>query len=121
MRISYAEFFLLMAYSLLLSSGQILFKIAAAGINSLGNHESFVLRLIYQPAFWGACFIYGVTTVLWVWLLTRMPMSIAYPFVTFALIIVPLLSSRFFAESLSIQYWIGASLIIVGACIIVQS
>ena len=121
MRISYIEFALLMIYSLLLSSGQILFKIAASGINSLDNQESFVLRLIYQPAFWGACFIYGVTTVLWVWLLTRMPMSIAYPFVTFALIIVPLLSSRFFAESLSIQYWVGAGLIVAGACIIVQS
>jgi drug/metabolite transporter (DMT)-like permease len=121
MKISFVEITLLLMYTVLLSSGQILLKFAASGVNSLGAGNSFILRLACQPAFWAACVIYGLTTVLWVWLLTRMPMSIAYPFVTFALIVVPLLSSRLFAETLSYQYWLGASLIVVGACIIVQS
>ena len=121
MRISYSQIALLVLFAILLASGQILFKLTAKELLGVSGGQNFVARLLQQPVFWLACLVYGLTTVLWIWLLIQVPLSLAYPFVTLALVIVPIVGWLWFSEPLNTQYWIGMSLIIVGTTVIVQS
>jgi beta-galactosidase/beta-glucuronidase len=40
-----------------------------------------LLALLVQPSLYAACLLCAAATVLWVWLLTYIPLSAAYPFV----------------------------------------
>jgi drug/metabolite transporter (DMT)-like permease len=96
---------------LALSTGQILFKMAASGfefsvsgfLNSLSN-----IKLIC------ALTIYFVATIMWLLVLKVTPLRIAYPFVSLAFFIVPILAHFLLNEKLSWNTFVGASLIGVG-------
>lgn len=107
------NFFSLLSFALLLAVGQFLFKRSALALAGLGLGES-VLTLARLPAFYAALILYGGSTVLWVWILTRVPLSLAYPFVAVVMILVPIIGWSCFGEALSPAYWIGAALIVAG-------
>jgi undecaprenyl phosphate-alpha-L-ara4N flippase subunit ArnE len=108
---------LLIGYPLLLAAGQILFKRTAARLVGLPMPEQ-LLALLVQPSFYTACLLYAAATVLWVWLLTHIPLSAAYPFVALSFVIVPVASWWFFGEPLGRQYWTGIGLIVAGVGVI---
>jgi len=83
---------LLIGYPLLLAAGQILFKRTAARLVGLPMPEQ-LLALLVQPSFYTACLLYAAATVLWVWLLTYIPLSAAYPFVALSFVVVPIASA----------------------------
>ena len=104
---------LLIGYPLLLAAGQILFKRTAARLVGLPIPEQ-LLALLVQPAFYTACLLYAAATVLWVWLLTLIPLSAAYPFAALSFVIVPVASWWFLGEPLVLRYWMGIGLIVAG-------
>jgi drug/metabolite transporter (DMT)-like permease len=108
---------LLIGYPLLLAAGQILFKRTATRLVGLPLPEQF-LALLVQPAFYSACLLYAVATVLWVWLLTLIPLSAAYPFAALSFVIVPIASWWFLGEPLGSRYWAGIALIVAGVSVI---
>ena len=71
-------------------------------------------------AFWATGLIYALSMVYWIWVLARVPLSIAYPIATLSLAIVPLLSWFVFSEPLSFKYWIGIFLMLGGIQLIVR-
>jgi len=93
-----------------LSAGQLLFKISASHLVP----GKMPYALAFDPVFYLALVIYGGATVLWIWILTRMPLSIAYPWVASTMIIVPVLSTFFFGEVLNLRFWLGAVLVVAG-------
>jgi len=96
-----------------LSAGQILFKITAQNIN--GN----LINLLTSRIFFIALFIYGITTVLWLYVLTRIPLYKAYPFYGMSFIIIPFFSYIYLKEPVYINTFIGGILIIAGIYITV--
>jgi undecaprenyl phosphate-alpha-L-ara4N flippase subunit ArnE len=111
---------LLIGYPLLLAAGQILFKRTAARIVGLPMPEQ-LLALLVQPSFYTACVLYAAATVLWVSLLTHIPLSDAYPFVALSFVIVPVASWWFFGEPLGLGYWTGIGLIVAGVGVIAET
>ena len=121
MRISIQDFAQLLGFAALMSVGQLLFKNAAGslvGDPSLG--QSFV-KMLQAPTFWVACFLYAGATMLWVWLLSRIPLSIAYPFAALSLLIVPFLSWLLYSEPLTFKYWLGIAIILLGMFVVANS
>ena len=104
----------LVLFVICLSVGQLLFKKSALNIAGRG----FVDSLASDPIFYLAVVIYAATTLLYVWILTRVPLSAAYPFVAGAMVVVPLLGRFFFGEQLTSNFWIGAALIVIGMLVI---
>jgi drug/metabolite transporter (DMT)-like permease len=102
------------AFILCLSAGQLLFKQSA--LNSVG--QGLLRSLLFDPVFYAALALYGVTTLLYIWILTRIPLSTAYLFVAGAMILVPVLSNYLFHEPLTARFWAGAALIIAGLLVI---
>jgi drug/metabolite transporter (DMT)-like permease len=111
---------LLLAYSVLMSVGQIAFKYLARDLGEAASLNSTLLRLPLNIWFWVVGALYFFSTIYWIWLLASIPLSIAYPFVSLALLIVPILSYILFLEPLSWQYWIGLMMIVTGAALVVR-
>jgi multidrug transporter EmrE-like cation transporter len=103
------RYVLLVAFALLLSTGQVLFKQAAV----VGNGKPFHLTL-FNGWVAAALVLYAIATGLWVWVLRTTPLSVAYPFVALGFILVPLAAHYLFAEPLDARYAIGVTLIIAG-------
>lgn len=97
---------------MLLSIGQILFKIASLKIETSG--KGLVVGLLFNPAFIGAMVIYSIATVMWILLLRSAPLNQIYPFAAFAFVMVPIMAYLILGEQLSWGIFFGAGLIISG-------
>jgi len=99
----------LLLCSCCLALGQLLFKRAA-----ISAAEGELYQILLSPYLWVALFVYGFTTLLWVYLLRTIDLSKAYPFMALSFILVPLAATIFLNESQSYQYWIGLTFVIMG-------
>ena len=117
-------FLYLLFFVLLMCTGQILFKKTALILSQsyYSMHISKVfeslLILIKIPYFFLALLVYASATLFWLFILQKIPLSIAYPFTALAMVIIPVLSIFLFQEKLTLNYWIGATLIVIGIFII---
>ncbi len=93
-----------------ISLGQILFKKAAASIADATQWQQWVFNgwLITALA------LYGITTLVWIWVLRHAPLHIAYPFMALAFLIVPCLGWLFLGEPIHVQTLVGGALILAG-------
>lgn len=73
-----------------------------------------MLRVIASPYLLSGGALYGAATLVWIWLLSKMPLSQAYPFMALGFVLVPLASAYFFGEQLHLKYWAGMACIIGG-------
>ncbi len=103
----------LTSFSIAMAAGQLLFKHAANAIAGRSRQEMAV-GLLTTPSFWAALGVYGGATVLWVWILTRVPLSKAYPFAALGMILVPLASVLVYGERVGPLFWIGSLLVAAG-------
>jgi len=72
---------LLVLYGIILALGQLFFKLSASKIDHLNLVPSvFLGRLMLQPYFILACLLYGTCTLLWVFILSQVSLTVAYPF-----------------------------------------
>ena len=108
----------LIAYALGMSIGQILFKVSADRAKN-DSAAGFLTSLLTDAYFLLAVLSYGALTLLWVWILTHIPLSRAYPFVVLAFVFTPVLASLMFGESLNAWYFAGLSLILCGLGVLI--
>lgn len=109
---------LLVFYAMGLSIGQLLFKLAADDVKA-GPVRAFAAGLLLNRHFAVAVVLYGLMTVLWVWILTRVPLSRAYPFIALAFVFTPALAFMAFGEAISPRYLIGLAFILAGLIVLV--
>jgi drug/metabolite transporter (DMT)-like permease len=101
---------------ILISAGQILFKLTSGRTGDLDG--AGLMRLILDPYLLAALGIYGVGTVVWVYVLKSVPLISAYPFMALTFCAVPLLSWLLLGEQLSLRYTLGTGLIIAGLLVV---
>lgn len=107
----------LAAFAIILAAGQLLFK--KVGLALRGKPLGYGLAaVVHEPALYGALILYAGATILWIWLLSRIPLSRAYPWVCVALAIVSLASWYLFDERLGPALWLGVALIGTGVVVI---
>ena len=97
-----------------MAAGQLLFKIAA---RSFATADS-LLRGLLSPTFLAALILYAGVTVVWVWQLSLVDLSRAYPFMALSFVFVPLLSALLLGESIGMSYWLGIGLIVIGVLVV---
>ncbi len=101
----------------MVAAGQIFFKLTAT--RSLGTAVTLAEQWLNWPLL-VAMLIYGVATVLWVWVLRFIPLNVAYPVYALAFVIVPIASYFVFREPLGWHHAIGGTLILTGVLVITQ-
>lgn len=97
-----------------MSGGQLLFKVAA---RSFVGADSFIKGLL-SPVLILALIVYAGVTIIWVWQLSLIDLSRAYPFMALSFVFVPLLSALMLDETIGMYYWLGISLIVVGVIVV---
>ena len=110
----------------LMCIGQILFKKTAIQLSKSNvANKSFnsdilnsLLAVLQIPYFFLALIIYAIATFYWLYILQKIPLSLAYPFTALAMVIIPVASYYLFKESITIYYWFGALLIFLGIIVI---
>lgn len=98
------------------AAGQLLFKLAR-----LVQPDGSMLALAGSPATWIGFFFYGLSSLCWLWVLARVPLSLAYPFLALTFPIVVALSAYFFGESISLLHWAGVGVIVVGVSLLART
>jgi drug/metabolite transporter (DMT)-like permease len=102
-----------------IACGQILFKLASGFFpKSLAFNE--LLSFALNRYFLSALVIYGLATILWIYALKLVPLNVAYPLMSLAFIIVPILSYIFLKEAIEYKTFVGTLVIILGLLITVK-
>ena len=97
---------------LLIASGQVLFKLSSATLGGLDARG--LMGLLFNPIFIAAIALYAFGTIVWIFVLKQVPLTIAYSFMGLTFCFVPLLAQMFFGEALTLRYLLGVALIIGG-------
>jgi multidrug transporter EmrE-like cation transporter len=113
----------LLFYSALLTAGQGLFKLAALQTKSIeAGPIAYAIALLTTPIFLAACLLYALSTILWVGLLSRFPLSQAYPLViAISILLTTTLGIMIFKEQLTLDKACGLLLIGIGVKILSRS
>jgi len=102
---------LILGTILLLSLGQVLFKYASHGLELSKPSTLLSLPLL------AALTVYGAATVAWLFVLSQVPLSAAFPFYGLGFIFVPFLSWWLLHEPIRPSIIIGGFVIMIGVFI----
>ena len=111
---SFNQIMLILLTVVLLSIGQVLFKLAAMDMKNID------ISSLLQPKLILALCVYGFATVLWIAVLRYTPLVLAYPFVGLAFLIVPVLSWYWMSEPINLSTIVGGAIILIGIWISVS-
>jgi undecaprenyl phosphate-alpha-L-ara4N flippase subunit ArnE len=100
-----------------LSGGQILFKLAARQWEEQALTDAILFNALKNRYLLLAVLLYAATTVLWLWILRRVPLNVAYPFTALAFVLVPLAGHFILEEPLNARLILGSLLIAMGICV----
>lgn len=101
---------------LLLVGGQLLWK---TGMNKLDTAKGeSVVTLLWSPHIWGGLVLYGIATVMWLYVLKKLPLSLAYPLQSLAYVLGMVAAVYLFHETVPLQRWIGAAIILIGVIVL---
>lgn len=114
--------FVLVAVSILLTSGaQILLKAGTNALKALPAADgplTFVLRVATQPFMIGGLVCYALSFGVWILVLSRLPVSVAYPMLALGYIVTAILGFALFGEQLGWVKITGVLIIILGVTIL---
>ena len=112
------NFLLCFINTLLMTIGQTLFKLGSTGknLNNIGD----IIRLFFNPVVIVALCIYACTTGLWLYILSKIPISFAYPIQALAFPIVLIISKILFNENITLSKWFGVIIICIGVYFITR-
>lgn len=79
------------------------------------------LALAVNPAVIFALFIYGLSVISWMYVLSKADVSLAYPFLGLGFVFVAVISYLFMSEPLSLQKMIGILTVAIGIVILARS
>ena len=108
------------------ATAHVLLKI---GMNEVGeiNFDSIktpgilIKQLLSTPAILAAIPVYAVSNIGWLIVLSKLNLSVAYPFLASLYIFIPVLSMVFLSESLTLQHWTGIIVIVIGVGVVLSA
>jgi drug/metabolite transporter (DMT)-like permease len=115
-----------MLSSLLGVGGQILLK---KGMGSLGTLNltgltgavQTALQIGTTPLVWFGLGCYGIATMIWLIVLTRLDVSLAYPLLALNFVLVPLLGWLLLGEQVPSWRWVGIGIVLLGVTVVART
>jgi drug/metabolite transporter (DMT)-like permease len=86
-----------------------------------GNWASTLARMAQEGYFVAGVALYGVSLIVWILGLSRVPVSIAYPMLSLGYIINAIAAHYLFGEAVTAQRWLGIGFIVVGVYLVARS
>ncbi len=85
---------------------------------STGTLQQIAFKIFTSSLVLGGLGCFGLSALLWLFVLSRVPLSSAYPFVALGIFVTVLAGSIMFAEPISITKAIGVSFIVGGVLLV---
>jgi undecaprenyl phosphate-alpha-L-ara4N flippase subunit ArnE len=104
-------------------AGQVTLKSAMNHIGRIGATEvravgATVSRAAREPRLWVGLTLFGISSIFWMVVLSRVPLSVAYPFVGISYVAIVLLSRFVLNEHVPFLRWVGVLVVATGIAII---
>lgn len=104
-------------------AGQLTLKAAMEEVGRIGAREvsnagDTVMRAVKEPRLWIGLVLFGISALFWLVVLSRVPLSVAYPFVGVSYILIVAFSRFFLHEHVPTLRWIGVLIVAVGIAIV---
>jgi multidrug transporter EmrE-like cation transporter len=80
-----------------------------------------IIAALGTPLIWAGLAIYGFSVALWLWVLARVDLSVAYPFVGVSFLITMAFGAFFLNETMTVPRIAGTLLIAVGCVLVGRS
>lgn len=106
--------------SVLLSGGQVFLKFGLGKMQPFGWRRSFWVSLLLNWQFACCGVFFGISSILWMYIVKRYPLSVAYPMISLSYVFGLLAAMLFFNESVSMVKWLGVGFIIIGCFFIAK-
>lgn len=104
-------------------AGQVTLKTAMDQFGPIGEAQlsdplHTIGRAAQQPLLWAGLVLFGISALFWLVVLSRVPLSIAYPLVGVSYILVVLIAKVFLHERVPALRWVGVVVVALGIAII---
>lgn len=105
------------------AAGQLLLKHGMNGVAATVARDggSVLIRAIGAPWVWAGLVVFGISALAWLTTLSKVPLSVAYPFNALGMLTIIGLSAVLLHEKVSPAAWIGVGLVACGLVIVVLS
>jgi drug/metabolite transporter (DMT)-like permease len=116
--------YLIAAISILLAvAGQLLMKkgMMLFGTFQISQILTKIIPMFLNPFVFSGFVCFGLSSIFWLVVLSRLEISLAYPMVSGAYVLVAIASYFFFGENLTIIRWAGIIVILLGVFLISRS
>lgn len=112
------SYLLILLNTLILVSGQFLWKFGMVNKEDSFSSIGDIIKLLFSPYIITGLTMYGFATVLWLFILTRVPLSVAYPLQSLAYVFAVFGAFFVFNEPLSMMKITGVLMIMIGVSFI---
>jgi multidrug transporter EmrE-like cation transporter len=122
-RLSAANLALLLFAVASAACGQILLKhgMSSAALRAESGHRSLAVSAATSPFVWLGLTIFGVSALAWMTTLSRVPLSIAYPFNALGFLGILTASALILHERTSPWTWVGTLMVVAGLIVVVST
>lgn len=104
-------------------AGQLTLKAAMDHIGRIGGAQlaepmETIGRAAREPRLWAGLFLFGISSLFWLVVLSRVPLSVAYPFVGISYVFVVGFARFVLHENVPASRWLGVAVVALGIAII---
>jgi multidrug transporter EmrE-like cation transporter len=104
-------------------AGQLTLKSAMTRVGRIGAAEvvepvETLARAAREPRLWVGLAAFGISALFWLVVLSRVPLSVAYPFVGLSYVGIVLLSRTVLHESVPPLRWVGVCVVSLGIALV---
>jgi multidrug transporter EmrE-like cation transporter len=80
-----------------------------------------LMAAVASPLIWLGLIIYGVSVAMWLWVLSRVDLSVAYPFVGISFLVTMVFGALLLNENITPMRIFGTILIVAGVILVARS
>ncbi|MEA2451803.1 MAG: hypothetical protein QOG04_513 [Actinomycetota bacterium] len=93
-------------------------KVGRIGTAEVSAPVATIKKVAGEPLLWAGLFLFGVSAVFWLVVLSHVPLSVAYPVVGLSYILIVAFSRYVLHESVPLMRWLGVAVVALGIGII---
>ncbi|MEZ4710440.1 MAG: EamA family transporter [Caldilineaceae bacterium] len=106
-------------------AGQFMMKRGMSGVGAIGGDLNAIIaglsEAFLHPFVLGGVAAYGVSSICWLILLSRVDLSYAYPALSLGYVLITLVGALWLGESVTALRWTGVAIICAGVILVSQS
>jgi drug/metabolite transporter (DMT)-like permease len=93
-------------------------RIGRIGTAQVSRPAETMIKALKEPLLWAGLTLFGVSALFWLIVLSRVPLSVAYPVVGLSYIVIVALARFVLHESVPPLRWVGVGIVALGIAVI---